>query len=30
MWRCYHCLASFAHARYLAGHLIEIHGEGPR
>lgn len=29
-WRCYHegCGKPFVHARYLASHLVELHGEG--
>lgn len=26
-WRCYQCGATFVHARYLAGHLLDYHGE---
>jgi hypothetical protein len=28
VWRCYRCKRRFVHARFLATHLIEIHGEG--
>ncbi len=27
VWRCWHCGAEFIHARILAGHLIDWHGE---
>jgi hypothetical protein len=26
-WRYYRCGRSFVHARFLASHLIELHGE---
>lgn len=26
-WTCYRCGLRFMHARYLAGHLIDLHGE---
>ena len=26
-WRCYRCGRAFVHARYLAAHLISLHGE---
>jgi hypothetical protein len=26
-WRCYRCGRGFLHARYLAAHLIGLHGE---
>lgn len=28
MWICYRCHRRFRHGRFLAGHLIDIHGEG--
>lgn len=27
-WRCYLCHRVFAHGRFLAGHLIDVHREG--
>lgn len=27
VWRCWRCGAGFVHARILAGHLIDWHGE---
>jgi len=27
MWYCYRCGQAFVHARFLAGHLIDTHGE---
>lgn len=28
LWSCYRCPRLFQHGRHLAGHLIEVHGEG--
>lgn len=28
MWNCYRCGRPFLHGRYLAGHLVDVHGEG--